>query len=85
MNRNLAYATIEPYHFFSSQNEKTKFNWFAFELACEIDRAYPRAAAWLDRRLAAGHARPDRRYVTPGHPEVDRRVVTALGPVILVG
>lgn len=41
MNRNLDYSTIEPYHFFSSQNEKTKFNWFAFELACEIDRAVP--------------------------------------------
>lgn len=35
------YSTIEPYHFFSSQKEKTKFNWFAFELACEIDRAIP--------------------------------------------
>lgn len=48
-------------------------------------QAYPRAAVWLDRRLAAAHARPDRRYVTPGHPDVDRRLVTALGPVILVG
>jgi hypothetical protein len=41
MNRNLDYSTIEPRHFFSSQGEKTKFNWFAFELACEIDRAVP--------------------------------------------
>jgi hypothetical protein len=35
------YSEIQPYHFFSSQNDKTKFNWFAFELACEIDRAVP--------------------------------------------
>lgn len=35
------HSKIEPCHFFSSQNEKTKFNWFAFELACEIDRAVP--------------------------------------------
>jgi len=40
-SRNLDYSKIEPYHFFSSRNEKTKFNWFAFELACEIDRAVP--------------------------------------------
>lgn len=33
------YSEIEPHHFFSNQNEKTKFNWFAFELACEIDMA----------------------------------------------
>jgi hypothetical protein len=35
------YSTIEPHHFFSSRDDKTKFNWFAFELACEIDRAVP--------------------------------------------
>jgi hypothetical protein len=38
-NPNTDYSTIEPYHFFSGQDDKTKFNWFAFELACEIDRA----------------------------------------------
>ena len=35
------YSKIQPNHFFSSQKEKTKFNWFAFELASEIDRAVP--------------------------------------------
>lgn len=35
------YSTIEPSHFFSTRAEKTKFNWFAFELACEIDHAVP--------------------------------------------
>jgi hypothetical protein len=35
------YSKINPEHFFSCQSEKTKFNWFAFELACEIDRAIP--------------------------------------------
>jgi len=34
-------SKIEPYHFFSNREEKTKFNWFAFELACEINRAVP--------------------------------------------
>jgi len=33
------YSKIEPYHFFSIQEEKTKINWFSFELACEIDQA----------------------------------------------
>ena len=33
--------TINPECFYSSQDEKTKFNWFAFELACEIDQAVP--------------------------------------------
>ncbi len=33
------YSKIEPYHFFSNQDEKTKLNWFSFELACEIDQA----------------------------------------------
>ncbi len=37
---NLA-STIEPYHFISCQSDKTKFNWFAFELACEIESAIP--------------------------------------------
>jgi len=35
------YSKIQPNHFFSSQKEKTKFNWFAFELASEIDRGVP--------------------------------------------
>ena len=35
------YSKIEPHHFFSTQDQKTKFNWFAFELASEIDRAVP--------------------------------------------
>ena len=35
------FSKIEPHHFFSSQDEKTKFNWFAFELASEINRAVP--------------------------------------------
>ncbi len=35
------YSQIKPHHFFSGENQKTKFNWFAFELACEIDRAVP--------------------------------------------
>jgi len=39
--QNTEFSKIEPYHFFSNQDEKTKFNWFAFELACEIDRAVP--------------------------------------------
>lgn len=34
-------STIEPSHFFSNPDEKTKFNWFAFELASEIERAVP--------------------------------------------
>jgi hypothetical protein len=38
---NLDYSTIQPYHFYSNPSEKTKFNWFAFELACEIERAVP--------------------------------------------
>ena len=40
-NPNTDYSTIEPYHFFSSREDKTKFNWFAFEWACEMDRAVP--------------------------------------------
>jgi len=41
VKQNTDYSTIEPIHFFSNQKEKTKFNWFAFELACEIERAVP--------------------------------------------
>ncbi len=41
IKQNTDYSTIEPFHFFSNHNEKTKFNWFAFELACEIERAVP--------------------------------------------
>jgi hypothetical protein len=40
-NPSTDYSTIEPYHFFSSRDDKTKFNWFAFEWACEMDRAVP--------------------------------------------
>ena len=40
-NPQIDYSTIEPYHFFSGRADKTKFNWFAFELACEMDRAVP--------------------------------------------
>jgi hypothetical protein len=40
-NPSTDYSTIEPYHFFSSRADKTKFNWFAFEWACEMDRAVP--------------------------------------------
>ena len=41
MTTNNGYSEIRPEHFFSSQSEKTRFNWFAFELACEIDQAIP--------------------------------------------
>ena len=34
-------TSIQPYHFFNSEQEKTKLNWFSFELACEIDKAIP--------------------------------------------
>nr|VFJ68468.1 MAG: hypothetical protein BECKFM1743A_GA0114220_104735 [Candidatus Kentron sp. FM]VFJ68738.1 MAG: hypothetical protein BECKFM1743C_GA0114222_104974 [Candidatus Kentron sp. FM]VFK17095.1 MAG: hypothetical protein BECKFM1743B_GA0114221_104594 [Candidatus Kentron sp. FM] len=33
------YSQIKPNHFFSSEKEKTNFNWFAFEFACELDMA----------------------------------------------
>lgn len=50
-NRNQDYSKIEPWHFFSNEKEKTKFNWFAFELACEIDRAIPYATKnYLSKR-----------------------------------
>lgn len=39
INLDSDYSEIQPHHFFSNQNEKTKLNWFAFELACEIERA----------------------------------------------
>lgn len=41
VKNNMDYSTIEPTHFFSNQNDKTKFNWFAFELSCEIEHAVP--------------------------------------------
>lgn len=41
VKNNIDYSTIEPAHFFSNQNDKTKFNWFAFELSCEIRHAVP--------------------------------------------
>ncbi len=41
INKAKDFSKIEPYHFFSNQNDKTKFNWFAFELACEIEQAVP--------------------------------------------
>lgn len=34
-------TSIQPYHFYKDDSEKTNFNWFAFELACEIDKAIP--------------------------------------------
>jgi hypothetical protein len=40
-NLDTDYSVIAPTHFFSSREDKTKFNWFAFELAAEIDRAVP--------------------------------------------
>ena len=49
--RNSDFSTIQPDHFFSSQEEKTKLNWFAFELASEIDRAVPfKLKKYLSRR-----------------------------------
>lgn len=33
------FTEIRPNHFFRNEGEKTRFNWFAFELACEIDKA----------------------------------------------
>lgn len=41
MKTDIDYSTIKPSHFFSNRKEKTKFNWFAFELACEIKNAIP--------------------------------------------
>jgi hypothetical protein len=38
---NQDYSTISPNHFYSQPSEKTKFNWFAFELACELECAVP--------------------------------------------
>ena len=50
-NQNQDFSQIEPDHFFSNQDEKTKLNWFAFELACEIDRAVPyRLKNYLSKR-----------------------------------
>ena len=40
-NLNTDFSKIEPSHFFSDQAGKTKFNWFTFELASEIDHAVP--------------------------------------------
>jgi hypothetical protein len=48
-NLNPDNAKIQPNHFYSSRADKTKFNWFAFELACEIERAVPFR---LKKRLA---------------------------------
>ena len=49
--QNRDYSTIQPDHFFSNQQEKTKLNWLAFELACEIDRAVPlKLKKYLSRR-----------------------------------
>jgi len=38
---NVDFSSIRPTHFYTAPTEKIKFNWFAFELACEIDRAVP--------------------------------------------
>ena len=35
------YSSIKPYHFFGNEQEKIKLNWFAFELASELDKAVP--------------------------------------------
>lgn len=35
------YSEIKPIHFARTRKDKTKFNWFAFELASEIDQAVP--------------------------------------------
>ena len=35
------FSRITPFHFFNADEDKIKLNWFAFELACEIDRAIP--------------------------------------------
>jgi hypothetical protein len=47
--KNVDYSKITPYHFFNDAADKTKFNWFAFELACEIDLAVPNK---LKKRLS---------------------------------
>lgn len=38
---NTDYSEIKPDHFFSNDREKIKFNWFAFEFACELDVVVP--------------------------------------------
>jgi hypothetical protein len=40
-NPNTDFSTIKPIHFAKTRKDKTKFNWFAFELASEIDVAVP--------------------------------------------
>lgn len=40
-DKTIDYSKIAPHHFFNDDADKTKLNWFAFELACEIDRAVP--------------------------------------------
>ena len=35
-------SSIKPSDFYSCPAEKTNFNWFAFELACELDSAIPK-------------------------------------------
>jgi len=48
-------STIQPYYFISNNNEKTKLNWFTFELACEISNTIPPN---IRRNLAGmGHTR----------------------------
>jgi hypothetical protein len=48
---NKDYTSIQSDHFFSNNEEKTKLNWFAFELASEIDRAVPfKLKKYLSRR-----------------------------------
>jgi hypothetical protein len=43
MTQNTDYSTIKPIHFAAAKKDKTKFNWFAFELASEIEVAVPNA------------------------------------------
>ncbi|MBT4079697.1 MAG: hypothetical protein HOL17_00035 [Gammaproteobacteria bacterium] len=38
---NIDYSKISPDHFFANESEKTKLNWFAFELAREVDHVVP--------------------------------------------
>jgi hypothetical protein len=39
--QDMDYTAIRPIHFAKTRKDKTKFNWFAFELASEIDQAVP--------------------------------------------
>lgn len=51
---------ITPGHFAALPGGKNKFNWFAFELACEIRRAITRPLARTLAKRGYDHARIDR-------------------------